>query len=227
MVISPACPSCYLQPINLRDNQEYLEFQQQRVVCGWNFEDETLSKFRDEIDAKLKSLFWIMVPAAVVARTQPSSTDPAAPDVRVGHISLDSIAHPPDPSLAQADRSILTISTFFIAPAYRSLGAGRAAMDIAEAYAITEPYGSPNCKAIAVNTASRRYAEDDGPEWNGLKDRLVEGTSDMTFRKGGSNEDWYTKRGYVKYKEELKYPAKLNDGTELKLLAVFLKKTLQ
>jgi GNAT superfamily N-acetyltransferase len=201
---------CNLVPVNLHEKTQFEELRRQRVLCGWD--QDHVSQWRDAMDAKLKSLFWIHV-------------KPAAEDdyKMAGHISLDSQASPPDPELANPDRSVMTISTFFIFPEHRSGGIGRAAMETLEGYATHEPYGSPDCKEIALTTISRRYTEDDGEEWRGVYKRRG---MDAPI-KGRSNEDWYVRQGYVKFKEEPRYRDRLLDGTEIMLLASFLRKPLQ
>jgi GNAT superfamily N-acetyltransferase len=201
---------CKLLPINLHDTTQFDELRHQRFLCGW-YQDH-VSQWRDEMDAKLKSMFWI--------HAKKSAED----DYELaGHISLDSQASPPDPELANPDRSVMTISTFFVFPKYRSGGVGRAAVETLEGYATQEPYGSPKCKAIALTTVSRRYTEDDGEEWRGMyKKRGMEAPI-----KGRTNEDWYVRQGYVKFKEEPRIRERLLDGTEVILLASFLRKGLQ
>ncbi|KAL1850175.1 hypothetical protein VTK73DRAFT_9737 [Phialemonium thermophilum] len=63
---------------------------------------------------------------------------------------------------------------------------------------------------MTLHTTSRRYAEDDGDDWRGLYARR----GLPTPQKGSSNEDWYARMGYVKWKEEPRYPDRLLDGTE-------------
>jgi GNAT superfamily N-acetyltransferase len=203
-------PKCSLTPINLHDESQFEELRQQRVICGWDDTPAYIKGWRNAMDAKLKSLFWINLNTT---KTESKT---------VGHISLDSEALPPDPELALANRSVMTISTFFIFPEYRAGGIGKAAMRLLEDIATKEPYGSPDCKAIALTSISRRYVEDDSEDWRGFyKRRGME-----TPAKGSSNEDWYIRQGYVKFKEEPRYRTQLLDGTEVHLLFAFLRKEL-
>jgi GNAT superfamily N-acetyltransferase len=196
--------------MNLHDKGQFEELYRQRVLCSWD--KDCVPAWRDAMDAGFKSLFWI--------HTNDSTED--SPQI-AGHISLDSSASPPDPQLARSDRTLMTICTFFILPELRSGGLGRAAMELLESYATKEPFGSPKCEAIALTTISRRYTEDDGDEWRGIYKRR--GMKLPT--KGRSLEDWYVRQGYVKFKEEPRYHDRMLDGTELVLLASFLRKELQ
>jgi GNAT superfamily N-acetyltransferase len=163
--------------------------------------------------------------------TQQSGEQPPAQRLaRAGHIALCSISSDGDLEVANPDRSVMTIAVLFVLPELRSLGIARAAMDTLEGYATREPYGSPDCKALVVNALSRSYVEDDEMRkfmLEGLqtKDGLLENPHHP--EKGRSNEDWYAKRGYIKWKEEPKYPVTLKDGTPHKLIASYLKKPLK
>lgn len=195
-----------LIPVNLRDPTEIEELQRQRFLCGWHYEKEHIEKWRDLIDQKLKNLFWISLGRVHHARA--------------GHISLDSYADPPDPELATSDKSVMTIQTFFVLPECRALGLGERAMDTLEDWATREPYGSSGCKVIAVNTLSKHYVEDTSPEWRGVWAGL--GMEPPKW----SVEDWYVRRGYVKWKEEVRYHQKTPEGQLVSLVASFLRKTL-
>lgn len=177
---SRKCLQCSLVPINLHDPAEFDIMRQHRIKCGWNHNDEVISSWRDKVDAKIKSFFWITLP--------PSTTD--GPPIKAGHISLDSLGEAPDPdfALANPDKSLLTISTFFIDPMYRG-GLGRTAMEMLEKMAREEPYGSVNCKAIAVFTLSRWYTNDD----EGRK--VWEMLGGETPVKQSSSDDWYRRMG--------------------------------
>lgn len=203
---------CSLEPINLRNGYEFGELRRQRVLCGWHHDVEILESWKRHMDAKTRSLFWIILPA-IDSKSSPN---------RVGHICLNSECDPPEPDLANPDKSVVEISTFFILPEYRHGGLGRIVVEMLESYAKKEPYGSTNCKAITINTISRRYTEDDGDEWRGVYARR----GLKAPPKGKSMEDWYARMGYVKWKEEPRYQDRLHDGTEVKLIAVFMKKTI-
>ncbi|KAE8392483.1 hypothetical protein BDV23DRAFT_192594 [Aspergillus alliaceus] len=198
---------CTLVPINLHNAAEYTELQIQRQKCGWDFEDAKLVEWREKQDAKLKSFFWITIP--------PLPTDSSATRIRAGHISLDSYASPPDPELAMADRSCLTVQTFFILPQYRG-GLGRKAMDLVEALATKEPYGSPQCKYLTLNAISKRYFYEESDFWNKL-DRV---------RPEVCTVEWYERRGYVYWKSEPRYRERRLDGDEAMVYSDFLRKPL-
>lgn len=184
---------------------DFEELRQQRVLCGWNYAEPVLIQWREMMDVKQKALFWIF------------SIDGMK---TVGHISLDSTSEVPDLELANPDKSVLTIATFFIKSEWRELGLGRAAMDILEDWATKAPYGSPNCRYIAINTLSKKYIEDDAAEWRGIWAKLGKSTPS----KGRSVQSWYESRGYVKWKEQPKYLEKTLDGHDIKLIAVYLRK---
>ncbi|ROV98156.1 hypothetical protein VPNG_08593 [Cytospora leucostoma] len=198
----PAHPKCILEPIDLLEQAQADELLRQRKICGWSDTPEYIAKWKSAIDRKAKSLFWI--------RRAPQ------PDLRIGHISLDSEAHPPDLELANPiDKSVLTINTLFILPEHRGGGIGRAAIEALEKVATVEPYGSRNCRTVALTTLSRRYGEDD--EWRAIYEKLV---GVEAPKRGKANEDWYTRMGYVKWKDE-----GLWDGPDgYKFIGAFLRK---
>lgn len=200
----PAQPRYTLEPMNLHDQAEADELLRQRKLCGWDNTPEFIIKFRDAMDARTKSLFWI----------KPASQ----PDLRLGHISLDSEAHPPNLELANPhDKSVLTIATFYVLPEHRGGGIGRAAVESLEKWATTEPYGSRNCKVVALTTISRKYAEDDEMR---VEYKRMAGVEPVP--KGASNEDWYARMGYTKWMERPLYPGP--DG--YKFLAAYLRKRI-
>ncbi|KAE8351136.1 hypothetical protein BDV28DRAFT_159000 [Aspergillus coremiiformis] len=197
---------CTLIPINLHNSTEFAELKHQRQKCGWDYEDTNLLAWRDKQDANLKSFFWITIP---------SSTESDARRTRAGHISLDSYANPPDPELAMADRSVLTIQTFFILPEYRG-GLGRRAMDLVEVLAAEEPYGSPQCKYLTLNTISKRYFYEESGFWNKL-DRV---------RPQVCTAEWYERRGYVCWKSESRYREPRLEGDEAIVYSDLMRKPL-
>ncbi|THC98676.1 hypothetical protein EYZ11_001879 [Aspergillus tanneri] len=215
-MIPESHPTIALVPINLHNPSEYKELQQQRVICGWSFSDNTLNSYREKQDQKLKSFFWI-----TIATPEPSSTTADPSIIRAGHISLDSYADPPDPELAAADRSVLTIQNLFVLHEYRKGGVAHVAMDMVEDMASREPYGSTDCRFVTVNTMSKKYVYQEGPEWRGLWDQI--GETRPTF----SVQDWYERRGYVLWKEEERYDCVALDGREVKIVAAFLRKQVR
>lgn len=196
---------CVLEAMNLYDQSQIDELLRQRKICGWADTQDYIVSWRDSMDAKIKSMFWI----------KPASQ----PDIRVGHVSLDCEAEPPDLELANPhDKSVLTIARFFILEEHRRGGLGRAVMETLESLATKEPYGSPNCHTIAITTLSRRYAEDDQER---AKYEALEGKPPAP--KGLSNEDWYTRMGYVKWKDLPLYEQK--NGPD-KYVAAFMRKRI-
>ena len=193
-----------LEVVDLHMQQDVDDLIVQRKICGWNYSQETITKWRESADKGLKTIFWI-----VLSDEQ---------NTKAGHISLASRAEPYDPDLAKEDRSVMTISTFFILPEHRSGGIGRKVMDLMEVMATKEPYGSPNCKAIAIDTLSKKYYDTSHPLWPYLKE---------TMDKQPSNQLWYERRGYVPFKVLPRYQEKVHNALgDLTFDAVFLRKEL-
>lgn len=202
---------CRLEPVNLSDAGQFAEIQRQRLICGWHHDPQTLQKWKAKQQEGLKNLFWITIP-------NPSSKENNI--IRTGHISLDAYTDPPEPDLARADKSVLTVSSFFILPEYRSYGLGRRAMGLVEELAITEPYGSPRCRFITLTGLSKRYVYDEGLEWRGMWMRI--GMTPPSF----SVQEWYEKLGYVSWKEEPLYEEKALNGEVIKLWEAFMRKEM-
>jgi GNAT superfamily N-acetyltransferase len=193
-----AAQGSILERMNLYNTTEFDELLRQRVICGWDFSPSNLEGWRAAADAQTISMFWVI---------PPSLSQLPAPQRYSGHISM------------QNNTRVLHIFNLFILPEHRRAGLGRAAVQALEGW------GSPECKAITLNALSRRYIEDDGEEWRGLYTRVCASLGIETPVKGSSNEDWYTRMGYVKWKEEPAYPVSL-DGSEILLIAAYLRKEL-
>ncbi|KAF2095145.1 hypothetical protein NA57DRAFT_59889 [Rhizodiscina lignyota] len=224
---------CVLQPMNLHNEPEFAELLRQRKICGWDMEPSSLNNWMNDQDDGLRSNFWITtnpldppntkVEASSQKLTTTTSTAPLLDSntestnsedekknyIRVGHIALSRTGHPLEVDLANPDGTLCKIASLFILPTYRSLGLASRAMDILESWARVPPYGTLNCKAIAVDTLDRRYFEDDREEWRGWWKTQGEEPP----QRGTSNEDWYIRRGYVKFKGAPKYP--VGDGVML------------
>ncbi|RHZ51512.1 hypothetical protein CDV55_101334 [Aspergillus turcosus] len=207
--------ACTLVPINLHNPDEYAELQAQRLQCGWDAEDTKLLAWREKQDQNLKSFFWITIPAPSTPGEHADKQAEDKPSIRAGHISLDAYADPPDPELACADKSILTIQTFFTLPEYRGNGLGNKAMDLVEEMASQEP-----CRFVTVNAMSRRYFYEDFPEKEALWETWAENPPVMC------NVDWYSRRGYEYWKSEPRYREKLKNGEEVMIVADFLRKAI-
>lgn len=211
---------CSLEPINLHDPEQVAELLRQRVICGWDRRPEVIARWRDETDAGLKAPFWIQPPPPPPPPS--SAATSASPNVRIGHISLDSTASPPDLSLANPhDKSVLAITNLFVLPEHRRGGIARAAVDVLTSLAKTEPYGSRTCTAVAVTAISKRYHDED--EWRARYEWL----SGMAApERGRANEDWYVRMGFVKWKEEPRYDAEVPGREGEKFVASFLRKEI-
>jgi GNAT superfamily N-acetyltransferase len=205
-----------LEPINLYNTTEFDELLRQRVICGWDYSRSNLEAWRTAADAQTISMFWVV---------PPSLSQLPASQRYGGHIFMQSRTEPSDDKLTHADKFIQHIFNLFILSEHRRGGLGRAAVQALEARAKIEPYGSPECKAITLNAISRRYIEDDGDEWRGMYTRLCTNLGIEIPAKGSSNEDWYARMGYIKWKEQPMYPVLL-DGSEIILIAAWMRKEL-
>jgi len=201
--------TCQLQRIELDDQDQYQRLQSQRKECGWYYEDAYLNSWREAALVGAKCLFWIMT----------SSPTPDQPAVYAGHISLDSVSEYDDPKheLARPDKSLLTISTFFVLPEFQGRGLGGQAMAQVERLARMEPYGHPRCSAIAIMSLSCRYVEDAA-----LRARYIEWTGETP----SSYERWYARMGYVKWKEEACTEITTPSGEVVLLVEAFMRKDL-
>ena len=199
-----------LEPMNLYNSTEFDELLRQRILCGWEDSPSDLEAWRTAADAKTISIFWVI----------PSSLSPlAAPQRYAGHVSMQDRTEPPENELVRH------IFNLFVLPEHRRGGLGKAAVQALEKWAKDTPAGAPECKAMTLNSISRRYIEEDGEEWRGLYTRVCASLGLPAPIKGTSNEDWYARMGYVKLKEQPLYPVTL-DGKEILLIAVSLRKDL-
>ncbi|KAB8337104.1 hypothetical protein FH972_021408 [Carpinus fangiana] len=208
-------------PINLESQEEIDLLIHQRTLCGWDNSMEDIKTWHKLVREGKKDFWWITLPAAEADKpsTKPAvhtdnvpaaskAIDGSAATVRAGHIGLKALD-------AYPDRSVMALKTFFIMPEHRSGGLGRACVAEVEARA----RAIPACKVIDIDTLSRRYYEDDGPEWRG---RLA--AVGVVYPRGSSNEDWYERLGYVKYKDEPFYP--MDDKWPERLLSARMQKQL-
>ena len=210
-----------LEPINLYNPLQFEELKRQRQICGWEYNDTDLHYLRNKQDEGLKPFFWILSHHPPPTNSPlPSNSDHSPRPIRAGHISLDSYANPPDPELATAARTILTIQTFFILPQFRSTGLGRTCMDALESMATKLPYGSPGCKRVTLTALSRRISEEEGDQWKDVWKRLGRTRPLLT------NQSWYERRGYVAWKEEERYSAWTTEGEEVRFIFCFMRKEL-
>ncbi|OJK03983.1 hypothetical protein ASPACDRAFT_112214 [Aspergillus aculeatus ATCC 16872] len=216
-----------LTPINLHEPADYAALQHQRTLCGWDQTDEALLAWRAKQDAGLKSFFWIdIVPPSTCTSaststsssssdnnnsSSSSSQDTAVEPIHAGHISLDAYAHPPDPDLATADGTNLTIQSFFILPAHRKGGLGRRAMALVEERARRDP----RCRYVTLNAVSKAYYADPG------RRRWIER---IRGEGGLPVAEWYERMGYVRWKTEPRYTDWTPEGEEVVLEADFMRK---
>ncbi|PSR82445.1 hypothetical protein BD289DRAFT_14144 [Coniella lustricola] len=212
--------TCILEPVDFSDEGQCAELLRQREICGWAKTQEDIAAWREATAARIKSMFWIQ---KVVAEQDAQPPGAASSLIRIGHVSLDAEAEPPNLELANPhDRSVLTISRLFILPEHRKGGVGRAAVAMLEEYARQEPYGSRNCRTIAITTLSRRYCEEDAYRAEYL---LASGESEP-LQRGTSNEDWYARMGYVKWKDEPLYLQPMAGRQDFRLVAAYMRKAI-
>jgi GNAT superfamily N-acetyltransferase len=205
-----------LVPINLHNTIEFDELLRQRVICGWDFSPSTIEAWRAAGDAHTTAMFWII---------PKSRSELPPPQCYTGHI-MGQLKAESFENESGVGECVFHISNLFVLPDRRSGGFGRTAVEALESWAKMKPYGSPECKAITLNALSRRYIEDDGAEWRGMYAKICANLHIDLPVKGSSNEDWYARMGYIKWKEAPAYPVKL-DGEEIKLIAASLRKPLE
>jgi GNAT superfamily N-acetyltransferase len=211
-----------LEPMNLHNSTEFDELLRQRIICGWSNTRSDIEAWRAAIDSRSILAFWVV----------PDSTARLpAPQRFAGHVSVsmkrngDGDGETPDSKSDSSKPTTLHLWNLFVLPEHRGGGLGRAAVQALEAGARVEPYGWAECEAVTLNALSRRYIEDDGEEWRGMYTRVCASLGIEMPAKGSSNEDWYSRMGYVKWKEEPAYPVWL-DGRKIMLIAAWLRKGL-
>lgn len=223
--LSPAASGpakCSLELMNLHDSDQVAELLRQRILCGWNKTPAFVTNLRDAMDAGSKAAFWITLPqdSLLSEAHEQAQQLQQQQQTRIGHVSLDSTAFPEDLTLANPyDKSVLTISNLFILSEHRRGGIARAAVDMLMKLAKEEPWGSPNCKAVAVTAHSKKYHDDD--EWRARFEWLC---GMPAPERGRANEDWYVRMGFVKFKEEERYPSEVPGRENEKIVASFLRK---
>lgn len=214
--------------MNLEEALERDILYNQRVICGWAL--DRIPYWRKVTADGSRTFFWIATTSSsdktrdLVPITRGRGDEPFYP---IGHVAIDKldlVHHPlvPDESLVAPDGSVLSISSLFILPSFSGTGIGAFAMDECERLAQIAPYGSPNCRAVTLTTLSPRYLENgiEGPEGKGLWAVLGQ---KMPSR---DNMVWYVRRGYVEYKEEVRYFDMTHEGETVGLYGVFMRKEL-
>ncbi|KAF4552436.1 Hypothetical protein D9617_10g074180 [Elsinoe fawcettii] len=226
-----------LIPVNLDDSKQASIMLAQRKICGWGWENIPI--WNKYIKSGERAMFWLAIPSSSGVATNVTKSD-ALDTVTfsrdgedndyllVGHTALDWIDIPVedhfkvDDTLTADDGSILTISSLCVMPEFKAYGLGTWSMRELERMAQEKPYGSPNCRAVAVNTLSDRHCKGGLPGPDGM---------DMFPNLGltipeRSNIGWFERMGYVRYKEEKRYKTPGIDEKPVYCWAVFLRKEL-
>ncbi|GAA5981436.1 hypothetical protein JCM10908_004108 [Rhodotorula pacifica] len=203
------------------DATEVAELRRQRVLCGWGLEKVDL--WLKQVQRGVKNLYWIYVdPQPPIAEFEPLNLEPTKygpppPDptfAPIGHVSLDWEDYEGEIELADKERGILTLATFFILGSLQGSGLGNLVMREMEKMA-----ASPELDAsvLTLNTLDGNVGRDPA-FWARLgvpyKTRI--------------NEDWYARLGYTPFRRGVeRYPSKAFDGTEFLAEAVFMSKALK
>lgn len=215
---TPQVNSITLEPMDLHDAVQLSELQRQRVICGWDKDASVIEGWRTANSERKQALFWVI----------PTSLSHLPPSQRyAGHIAMYKSTYDNENGADDVlpDLTVMNVTTLFILPEHRGAGLARAAVKALEGMAKTEPYGWPECKAMTLNTLARRYVEDD--EWRKIAAAPHKSLGIPLPAKGMSNEDWYARMGYVKWKEMPLYSARSEDGSEFKFIASFMWKSLE
>jgi len=218
MTTSNPTPINLLEPINLHDEIQFASLQHQRLLCGWSHSTSILEAWRAAIDARTQAMFWVV----------PPSTSHLPAHLRyAGHVGMLRKTFPNENGIDNPlpELEVMNIGNLFILPEHRGGGLARKAVRAIEDMAKVEPYGWPGCKAMTLDTLAKRYVEDD--ELRGMAASAHVRFGAVLPEKGRSNEDWYARMGYVKWKEVPLYPAVDDDGGEFMFLASFMWKPLE
>ncbi|KAE8442908.1 hypothetical protein EG329_002580 [Mollisiaceae sp. DMI_Dod_QoI] len=191
------------------DSPEHVDrMVQQRIACGWKF--DAIPKWQIGQREGRKNLQWVIIDESdpnrqehlakhvaaypkeitVLADTalslgaKPRQSDPGVTFIPVGHISLDTEYD--DPGFDDPTPGVYFIAAFYISGALQNFGLGRAAMDIVETTAISQPLCA---KRLALSTQDK-----DDPNRPKLFAALGQSVPKVT------NQDWYERRGYEVYR---------------------------
>lgn len=221
-------PTATLVPIDLNDAHHRAILHDQRLLCGWGA--QKIPRWAASAAAGTRSFFWICPSAASATATAsplPTIEHEGQRHTPVGHVSLDKvdINEPdvaPDTSLADPAAHVLTITSLFVLPLFRRLGLAAFAMGECERLAKVPPFGDADAVAITVNTLNWRYCVGglEGPDGVGRWEK------EETKTVPRSSAPWYQRRGYVMYKEAVRYYGVNVDGEKTEWVASFLRKEL-
>ncbi|CZR55211.1 uncharacterized protein PAC_05098 [Phialocephala subalpina] len=237
----PSKPQVILIPWDTTSPEHVERLVQQRIACGWDREHVDSWKARHESGSL--NLQWIVLSdsdpekdAKLLKHTtaHPSEKEPlldtatsfgAKPRtiplpqrsfVPVGHICLGRpTAHYTDAETGfdPNEQGVYGISNFYVSRALQGSGLGTAAMNTIENIAISEPLCA---KVLALNAINK-----------------VDNEREEKYKALGlvipefSNQEWYERRGYQRYKETEKCFSKVDStGKSWYWNAVFLKKDI-
>lgn len=184
----------------------------QRVLCGWNYDDTYLSSLRASMQRGERTLFWITLPTLMWGNA--------------GHVSLDR------PTQKDADYGFgpaileepsMKISMLFITPSARQPGVklGDRTMELLERMSTEPEYGRSECRYVYVDALSKRYTREEGPDNRGIWKRLGQRERQ---KDEPCTQEWFDRRGYRVYHSKPHYANTALDGSEIKLEAVFMRK---
>ncbi|TVY13205.1 hypothetical protein LARI1_G009346, partial [Lachnellula arida] len=196
---STTSPLVHLIPWDPDSSSHIALMTAQRVACGWK--SEKVESWREPQRTGEMNLQWI-VPTnpTTTANLPPSASTPikdtartfgakprtptTAPFIPAGHISLNTTYE--TPGHIEPIPHLYFISNFYITTSLQSHGLGRAAMDLIEQLAVSEPL---NAETLALSTAA-----DDGA---GRAEKFAAfGRTLPTV----STQGWYERRGYVVFR---------------------------
>ncbi|KFY10807.1 hypothetical protein V492_04840 [Pseudogymnoascus sp. VKM F-4246] len=255
MADKPEKPNITLIPWDFESEEHRQRLYVQRIACGWKA--DKISKWAIRQQEGTMSLHWVVLDpsdpktaeriskhvanhpdettpledSAVAVGGRPrdsSSSRLLEPFMPIGHISVDTVASTPKPTLYLADpeNHRFHLSAFYISKAIQGGGIGSATMEQAEHMAVSV-LGS---KVITLDTWDRRLLVDDSKkEW---REKFHYYGIDRPLPKFDP-QGWYERMGYKVIKEidELDetsgYVLKRPDGQAWCIPSVYMEKLVE
>ena len=132
----------------------------------------------------------------------------------IGHVSIDWYDPLGDTTVANRELGTVRLSTFFILPSEQGKGYGNRVLALIEDMAARPPLSA---RAIALDTLTAEQAQDPA---------FWEEFGAVFVPDARINEHWYTRHGFTKYKEGLRYPADESNKDKSKLLMAAVSQSL-